>query len=313
MSKFIKLDRFTIIVTLACDLDCKYCYRHSGKIPQVPKLSPLMLEYLRQLDPEKTQACVLSGGEPLLDWELCRTIFDTLPKGTHKKIMTNGINFTDEIVDYVNKNNVEIWVSHDGDMTEFLRGYDVLRDQEARSKIERINDLTFSCTCTSYNPDPWRCYQQIKKIFNGRDFDFHSTAVYAESTCPELVKDFDYQAYQAGRLQCEVHGLGLTGSNNKPLHYRAGIGSTNLLPNGDIVSQYNCTVKYGTITDSKSTIIQNRNKLGDRSTCDNVDCEYIQIKGLCGKNPRDRTTHSCNIKKIHSNIRKRIEIHNDEI
>lgn len=121
MRKFLPLNRVCVPLSLDCDLNCRYCYRNAGRIPRIPEFNDLMKEFLGQLDPKKTQALVASGGEPLLHWEKVKELWSYAHPDIHKKVMTNALNLTPEIIEYLNEHDVETWVSHDGDASEYLR------------------------------------------------------------------------------------------------------------------------------------------------------------------------------------------------
>ncbi len=288
MKKFIGMNRVCVPLSLDCDLSCRYCYRNSGRIPVVPEFNDLMREFLGQLDPTKTQALVASGGEPLLHFDKVKELFSYAPKAIHKKVMTNGLNLTREIVDFLNEHKVETWVSYDGNATEWLRGVDVLKDPELKALILDIDHLTFSCCCTNRNPDPWKCYQEIKAQVD-RHFYFHYNAVFADKYCADLTNDFDYKAFRRGSLLCMMEDLDYT--NPIPLHYK-GTGS-NVLPNGDVVGMCEIDHKYGTVLDDVETIIAKQVVFGDRAKCNDTDCPVHQY---CRDSGHLRTEHFCNVK-----------------
>lgn len=304
MSKFLGLNRVCVPLSLDCDLSCRYCYRAAGRIPVVPDFNDLMREYLGQLDPTKTQALVASGGEPLLHFDKVKELFSYAPKDQHKKVMTNGLNLTQEIVDYLNENKVETWVSHDGDATEWLRGVDVLRDEEQLELIRKIDHLTIACACTAKNPDPYKNYLQSKAIL-GRDFYFHYNALFVEKFLhPELVEGFDYGAWQAGVLHCEM--LDLDWHNPIPHGYR-GVG-VNVLPNGDLTGMENIHHKYGTVLSTREEVMAKQREFGDLKACDNTDC--LMYKN-CKTQGQYRSDHFCaarlkkGIARAFINIRER--------
>lgn len=286
---FIGMNRVCVPLSMDCDLSCKYCYRNVGRIPVVPEFNDLMREFLGQLDPTKTQALVASGGEPLLHFDKVKELFSYAPRGMHLKVMTNGLNLTQEIVDYLNEHDVEVWVSHDGDATEWLRGADVLNDEEMYELIVQIKHLTFCCCCTTKNPDPYKCYQEIKARVP-RHFYFHFNAVFADKALhPELVEGFDYKAYQAGALHCALEALDWV--NPIPRYYK-GTGC-NVLPNGDLVGMENIHHKYGTVLSTLEEVKAKQCEWGDLKRCDK-SCEFYSA---CGSLGAKRSEHFCAVQK----------------
>lgn len=249
-----------------------------------------MIEFLGQLDPTKTQALVASGGEPLLHFDKVKELFSYAPPKQHLKVMTNALNLTEEIVEYLNKHNVETWVSHDGEPTEYLRGIDVFKDESLLKLIRKINHLTISCCCTNKNPDPYKNYLYIKNILN-RDFYFHHNALFASSYCSYLLENFDYGAFREGAINCLIRNLDWI--NPVPNYYR-GVGC-NVLPNGDVVGMVQIYHKYGTILDDAETLINKRKEFGDLSECKNDKC---YMRHCCGGFRNDVSEHACKILRI---------------
>lgn len=300
MSKFLGLNRVCVPLSLDCDLSCRYCYRNAGRIPVVPDFNDLMREFLGQLDPTKTQALVASGGEPLLHWEKVEELFSYAPEGMHKKVMTNGLNLTPDIVDYLNRNKIETWVSHDGDVTKWLRGEDVLQDEELKELILGIDHLTFCCCCTTKNPDPYKCYQEIKAIIP-RHFYFHYNAVFAEySLHPELIEGFDYKAFQAGSLHCELEDLDW----HNPVPYGYPGTGCNVLPNGDLVGMENIHHKYGTVLSTLEEVRAKQREWGDLKACQNKACQLHQSCKNSGQNQSD---HFCSARLATAKARSAIK------
>ena len=290
MSKFIGLNRVCVPLSMDCDLSCRYCYRNAGRIPVVPEFNDLMREYISQLDPTKTQALVASGGEPLLHFEKVQELFSYAPKGQLKRVMTNGLNLTPDIVKFLNDGYTETLLSHDGDVTEWLRGADVFKDPDLRKLIMSIDHLTISCCCTARNPDPYKCYLETKKVLN-RPFYFHYNAVFADRYLhPELINGFDYKAFQAGSARCEM--LGLDWVNPVPHGYR-GVG-VNVLPNGDLVGMAEIHHKYGTVLSTYDEVVEAKKKWGDLVACSDNSCPIVSRCKKCGQS---KSEHFCECRK----------------
>ena len=286
MSKFLGLNRVCVPLSLDCDLSCRYCYRAAGRIPVVPEFNDLMREYISQLDPTKTQALVASGGEPLLHFNKVKELFSYAPKGQLKRVMTNGLNLTQEIVDYLNDGYTEVLLSHDGNMTEWLRGVDVLKDPELKALIMKIEHLTISCVCTAKNPDPYKCYLETKRVLN-RPFYFHWNAVFADRFLhPELIDGFDYKAYRSGEAHCEL--LELDWKNPVKPGYK-GVG-VNVLPNGDLCGMAEIHHKYGTVLSTYEEVEAAKRAIGDMVACTNKDCALVN---MCKKHGQNRSEHWC--------------------
>ena len=112
-NKFIELSRVCVPLVVACNLKCKYCYREWIKT-KIPAYNSLMHEFLQALNPNKTFAVVASGGEPFLYMDKVRELFQYANPKIQKKIMTSGVYLTQEFVDWINENKIEIHLSYDG-------------------------------------------------------------------------------------------------------------------------------------------------------------------------------------------------------
>ena len=94
----LKLERVCVPLSLDCNLHCRYCYRDKEK-----------LDKIRNLSPEWCEAVVASGGEPLMHFDKVKELFSYVPKNIHKKIMSNCTLLTQEIVDYINENEIVLY------------------------------------------------------------------------------------------------------------------------------------------------------------------------------------------------------------
>ncbi len=296
--KYIFLNRVCVPLTMECDLSCRYCYRQSARIARIPEFNDLMRSYLGQLDPNRVQALVASGGEAILHFDKVKELYSYAPKEIHTRCMTNGLNLTQEMVDYFNDRDTEVYLSHDGDWTEYLRGVDVLKDPEQLRIIRGAKNLTIGCTCTKKNPDPYKNYLQTKAVLQ-RDFDFHHNAVYEERFFSYLVEGFDYEAYAVGALHCLMEDVIHT-DKIKRIGYGHGKQPlmVNVLPNGDVVGMLEINHKYGTVLDSYETLLAKKQEFGDTHECPDKHCEIFDV---CPKRISEQhTPHMCNVQKANT-------------
>ena len=167
----LKIRRICVPLSLDCNLHCKYCYRDLEKLDSIPDFTSDMIQYLQNLNPSWCEAVIASGGEPLLHWDKVLELFSYTPKNVHKVIMTNGTLLTQDKVDYINENNIEISLSHDGKMTEFLRGIDVFNDKILLNLIKQIEILRIYAVCTVYNNDVWENFFNSISRLNRLNFN----------------------------------------------------------------------------------------------------------------------------------------------
>ena len=165
-----------------CNLKCAYCFAEQGNVFQSPekKFTKEMLEkalrfiyYEYMTDCQKYRIDFVSGGEPLLNIEIIKQvkeISDVLYEKTGKPmeiwVCTNGTCFTPDILNFFNKNHINIGISIDGNkqLQDTLRKdakgngtYDrivqsIRRIQESNEYSKSLKDIWGLVVITSYTP-----------------------------------------------------------------------------------------------------------------------------------------------------------------
>lgn len=288
----IKLGRVCVPIGLACDLDCKYCYRHAGKT-RVPRLNDLMKSYLQQLDPKECRAVVASGGEPLLYLNRVKELFSYVPNGIHKKVMTNGTHLTQKIIDWFNEDKIELHFSHDGAMTKYFRGVDVLDDPEKCDLIRQAKILRVHSTVCAGNEDIMANYKYICDKLQRNDF-FYTTCTFFGYEDSKLTDGFNFDLYTRSFMSY------LMNVKRRSDHYAYAVKSNglNVLPDGSICSMVNMHV-YGTVENTMEEILQRKREMGDFDKCENIECP-VRLK--CGQPSQAATPHLCRVMKINNQI-----------
>ena len=134
-----------------CNLKCSYCFAEQGKVfkEEEKKFTKEMVEkalrfiYYEYLpDCKKYRIDFVSGGEPLLNFDIIETVkevSDRLYTETGKPmeiwVCTNGTCFTPDILNYFNENHINIGISLDGDkpIQDAMR-----KDAHGRGTYDRI-------------------------------------------------------------------------------------------------------------------------------------------------------------------------------
>lgn len=278
------LKRICVPLSLDCNLNCKYCYRDHDSRIDVPAFSEGMVKYLGGLSPDRCECVCASGGEPLVHWDRVKELFSYVPKDVHKKIMTNGTLLTQEIVDYVNDNDIELSVSHDGPKAEFLRGVDILKDERIAGLVRQVKILRMVCVITKFNPDVWENFFDTAKRLGRCEFNYYISPLL---DCPEqeyLVDGMDYDKWFRTWTQFFVSPYHLqlpwyfgrtlkkTASAN-PVKYRYGKhGHFNVLPDGRICEMRKITADYGKVWDEFTDLYGEMLKNEVFAYC--AGCEY---------------------------------------
>lgn len=288
----LELGRVCVPIGLACDLDCKYCYRHMAK-RRIPRLNDLMRRYLQQLDPSKTIAVVASGGEPLLYLNRVKELFSYVPDGIHLKIMSNGTHLTQEIVDWINDKDIELHFSHDGTATEYLRGVDVLKDEKLCSLIRQVNTLRVNSTICAGNEDIVANYEYIADLLERDDFyyTFMPFFGYEDET---LLKNFNYDKYMLSYRQY-VENV------QSPLAFykHAPSNGLNVLPDGSVCGITTMNI-YGTVEDDMETILERKLEVGDFEAC--FGQKNCPIRDRCSFASQSATPHVCKCLRINTAV-----------
>ena len=300
----INLLRVCVPLSLDCNLHCRYCYRDCKRLETIPAFNDLMKSYLRQLDPSVTEAVVASGGEPLLHFDKVKELFSYVPKNVHKKIMSNGLLLTQEIVDYINENEIELLVSHDGPKTAFLRGFDVLADPVKSDLIRQVRILHINGVITKFNTNYWENYFDSLKKLKRIDFMYNANPI--SNVNPDqqyLVDGFNYDEWFETLIQFIKSPFHLVlpwykGKTVKDFVTLPGRSvGFNVLPDGTVTGMIRITDVYGTVEDTFDDCVAKAHSLGLEDYCKNTHCELF---GRCDSLLQNTTAHSCMCAKVFS-------------
>lgn len=277
-------------------MHCKYCYRDycRNKLPST--LSNDVKLYLQNLNPNECECVCMSGGEPLIYFERIKDVLSFVPQNIHKKIMTNGLLLSQEIVDYANTNNIEIAFSHDGEYTEYLRGVDILKDTEIISLLQQIKILSVGSVVTKYNPNVIKTYNYIRDKIKRDDFIYRPLDLMDTGNIDELIEDFDYDVY--ARSITEYH---LKYFKKNPYYARVSHKHANNKCGfnvdlaGNVIGM-NTLRKYGTIYDTYEECLKRMLEI-ETNYCKQTNCPCFEdcyaMKQAAGK-------HFCKVVKIRS-------------
>lgn len=299
----LKLNRVCVPLNLDCNLHCRYCYRDKEKLDEVPEFTDDMKEYLETLRPSFCESVIASGGEPLLHFDKVRELFSYVPKNVHKKVMSNCTLITQEIVDYLNENEIELQLSHDGKMTKFLRGVDVLANPKTRDLLRQVNIIRCFGVVTKYNTDCLENYFDTVTKLDRIDVQYDSLPLCDVPQQHDLVEGFDYEQWFRTWMMVRLNpcryqlpwydGLTLT---DESTNYSGRFFGFNVLPNGTICGMINVCSVYGSIhSKSREELIANVVNSGDMDYCIKTDCKF---KDNCQFSPQGLSPHICTWRKM---------------
>lgn len=292
----LKLNRVCIIFGLDCNLHCRYCLNRRSARNAVPdKATEDFREYLKNLRPSQCEAVCATGGESLLYLDRVKEVFSYVPNQIHKKIISNSTLLTQEIVDYLNENNIEFHTSHDGEMTEYLRGVDILENHEILDLLRQIRVLRITSVITKYNCDIMKCYEYINDRLHREDMLYTVTPVFFNGCNQELIDGFDYDTYERSLLEF------LMEHKQKSIYYAdkpRKHNGLNFLLDGTVIDTPTMHV-HGSIYDSKETIVRNKEQHSISEFCMSHNCK---IRERCVAIPQIASPHICRIAKIVQDI-----------
>lgn len=298
----IKLNRVCVPLTLDCNLHCKYCYRDRERL-DIPDFSDDMKAYLCQLSPDWCEAVIASGGEPLLHWDKVKELFSYVPHNVHKKIMSNCLLLTEDIVSYINDNEIELHFSHDGVQTSFLRGVDVLLIPQIRDLLKKVKYLRCFAVSTKFNVNVWENYLDTVKKLGRVDFSYKTFPM--DDVSPlhaSLVDGFDYttwlRTWTEFRLSSCFYELPwYKGQTLKETNSSHGFYTAyNVLPNGVICGMNRICSVYGTIhTPSYDDLQKKALSTGILDYCKSHYCPYVES---CEFPRKTTTAHVCRCRRM---------------
>lgn len=159
---------------LKCNYSCSYCLQASQIEKSEDTNNSDAEQFLSNLDnwvhstPNKIE---FWGGEPFVYWNKLKILVPKLrekfPK-TEFLIITNGSLLDDEKVEFIDKYDIMIGISHDGPQQKF-RGPDPLRNEKTYNAIKKLRELrpykvSFNIVLHSKNYD----FDEIYNWFNER-------------------------------------------------------------------------------------------------------------------------------------------------
>lgn len=267
-------NRVCVPVGMACNVQCLYCMRNNGKTREIKELSDMFKEFLKQLDPAKTEAIVMNGGEPLLYIDRIKEIFSLVPKSIHKCVMTNGTLLTQDFVDYLNSVGGELHFSHEGIAAEYLKGRDILKEPKMVDLLNQVKRMRVYTLICSYNPDVMENFNYIYSHLDKVEKLYYTVfPMFCYPGSEDLIKDFDFDTFTRSFAELKIKYPHLT--NTSPFHakYKRNNGLV-VLPDGS-VGCLSSMKRYGTVENSVEELRQRIKEASDMDYCLSQDC-YIR-------------------------------------
>lgn len=196
-------------VTQTCNFQCTYCIVFENNLAQLhehmsEKTAHELVAWYHENMPGGT--VMLIGGEPTLNWDVCKIFLEGIPVEAGKELYTNGILLTDDDIAWLRDLNVEIRMSLDGFERHHRQRvnfagqtlYDQVLDRLAA--MQRLGaDIGINCTVTPANlPD----LVDINRYFVHELGVHHVNYSIPHMTVNSDVTDgFDMAAYTAAMME----------------------------------------------------------------------------------------------------------------
>ena len=193
-----KVNKVFIMLGSACNLKCSYCVQGMGcsVLPTSPQ--PCLFNFLEKAAENiapQLLTIVFFGGEPLIYLKQIKEIISkTKHLNVSYSIITNGKLLDDEMVDYLNVNEVTVAVSWDGNKSIVTRGYDVVEDK--KEVLLKVNDLGFSGvlsgeTMVSTLLDDFQTFDDLYFAKNGKHIKVNIDELIVNGCMPDNLTDID--------------------------------------------------------------------------------------------------------------------------
>lgn len=169
---YIKQAQFSFAPIYRCNLHCKYCFADCGENfkGDKRKMAPEMIDkILNFVYFDYYNACgeyridFVSGGEPLLNFEIIQYAIEkskNILYGTGKKLCvflaTNGTIYDSEILKYIDRNNINMGISIDGEKSVHDKNRCYESGAGSYDKVKRlIYQIRNSKQLSSHTKDIW--------------------------------------------------------------------------------------------------------------------------------------------------------------
>lgn len=337
-------DRIYLKFGNGCNFDCKYCSQGASDrfFQNEPvkgcTLSKEVIDYLDHYvqhlnNSDKPTYIVLWGGEPLLYFDSIKFVVERYGNAFKYGTATNGAYLTQEIVDFFNKHEIRLALSHDGNITEETRGIDVLKNKRIRDLYREVDKSVFFSVITAKNS----VYPDIYDYFNDLGFpDMEVDCFLCLDTngreTVERLTDFNFDEFDAGFKELiRRNDLFLNGKTEYHREHRlvqgaiqtiqnrilnpikkgkffcetCGVASQgtkiNIMWNGNVTACHNSNVVIGHISDDYETIKENRRiyEAGHSLKVDCSQCEFEPIcQGVCSHTTDNGAEIWCKLNKV---------------
>ena len=118
MIKSIHLNNIFLYITENCNLECDYCYFKDKRARNLDLATiKKFIDFLRDNLPSEPKTFIISGGEPLLQWQLTTQTINYIRKKYANipiNIQTNGLILNKNKISFIKDKGVNLEIGIDG-------------------------------------------------------------------------------------------------------------------------------------------------------------------------------------------------------
>lgn len=297
-------DNINILLTNGCNLRCKHCYLSAGEKKEKELTVDEWKNVLLQFSKNGGRTVCLSGGEPLVYKGFDLLIKYAKELGFEVKLNTNGILWTDSMINKLHPYLDEIQISLDGydeETNSIIRGkgfFDkiystIISFAKANVKVKVATTLDLTLLENDNIKDEYKnLCRRIEKDSGREDIIFALTKRLIDGRNIHLSED-ENEKYEKKVREIEDYaneGLGaisfITAVDRNTIVRGCGIGSLTISPNGD-VSACNMPSKLGIIgnikDESLDKYIEEGKRIFKKSAIENIsECSNCHLRYICG-------------------------------
>lgn len=196
-------------VTQTCNFQCTYCIVFENNLAQLyehmsEQTARELVAWYHENMPGGT--VMLIGGEPTMNWEVCKIFMDNIPVEAGKELYTNGILLSDDDIRYLRDLNVSIRLSLDGFERHHKQRINHAGQTLYSQVLDRLKamqdlgaDVGINCTVTPHNlPDLVDIHHYM---VNELGVDHVNYSIPHMTVNSDVTDGFDMDAYTAAMME----------------------------------------------------------------------------------------------------------------
>ena len=298
-NKPIGFNNLNLYLTNRCNLRCKHCYMFAGKAVEDELTTKEIIKLLNDFNDYGGKNIVLTGGEITERKDLKEIIQFINKLGLVCTLLSNGTNWSDELISFVSDKISEVQISIDGydeDSNARVRGMGQF--QLALDTVNRFYNkgVRVTVAITPIYPIDRDKYIEfgnwLQNKFNNHIFNVKFTYEMLNGRDSKIT-DIDNEIYHktiseivnAISPENQIEKFSINHNNNK-LFSNCGYGSLTVAANGDVFccNRIHDLKSYGNIRSMNfRDVIASNQSIHELSDVDNlIPCKDCEIRYICG-------------------------------